>query len=177
MSAEAPTVIPPPAPEPSVPEPSGPHVSGDEATLLSPGKPPAPEVTRLRRGQAVARFMVVDRLGAGAMGEVVSAYDPDLHRRVAIKVLRVGDDGSSGGDAGDRMLREARAMAQLAHPNVITVFEVDRLDDGQLFIAMEYVDGGTLRGWARDAPDRTWRQVLAVYLQAARGLAAAHAAG
>ncbi len=163
-------------PAPKSAEPLAPP-SGEEATLLSPGRPPSVERMRLRRGQAVARFMVVDRLGAGAMGEVVSAYDPDLHRRVAIKVLRASEDGSTGADSTERMLREARAMAQLAHPNVITVFEVDKLDDGQLFIAMEYVDGGTLRGWAQRERPRTWPEVLAVYLQAGRGLAAAHSAG
>ena len=167
---EAPTVIPAGTPEPVA-------VSGEEATLAGPK--PSGTVGRLRRGQAVGRFIVVDPLGAGAMGEVVAAYDPDLHRRVAIKVLRVRGSGSSGvAGATERMLREARAMAQLSHPNVITVFEVDQLEEGELFIAMEFVDGGTLRSWAREVDEpRPWREVIDVYAQAARGLAGAHAAG
>jgi len=109
------------------------------------------------------------------MGEVVLAYDPDLHRRVAVKVLRGGAVAHAGAPAVQRMLREARAMAKVSHPNVITVFEVDQAADGQNFIAMEYVDGGTLRAWAQ--AEHSWHEVLEVYTAAGRGLAAAHAQG
>lgn len=128
--------------------------------------------TGLRRGVSIGRFVVIDRLGEGAMGEVVLAYDPDLHRRVAIKVLRAGLFSSSGDTAVQRMLREARAMAKLSHPNVITVFEVDQMHTGQSFIAMEFIDGGTLRAWKAKSP--TWREVVRVYAAAGSGLAAAH---
>ena len=122
----------------------------------------------------MGRFIVVEPLGAGAMGEVVLAYDPDLDRRVAVKVLRPHLFGDSGSGV-QRMLREARAMAKVSHPNVITVFEVDQAPGGQSFIAMEYVDGDTLRAWLDGEP--TWRQVLSTYTAAGAGLAAAHDEG
>ena len=148
-----------------------PDVNGETAVT---GSGP-PQMPTLRRGTQIGRFITVDQLGAGAMGEVVLAYDPDLHRRVAVKVLRAGLMASGGQSAVQRMLREARAMAKVSHPNVITVFEVDQMDTGQSFIAMEYVDGGTLRTWAKTS--RPWREVVDVYRAAGAGLAAAHAEG
>ena len=149
------------------------------STLRPPGAEvataPEPDLspdTGLRRGVSIGRFVMIDRLGEGAMGEVVLAYDPDLHRRVAIKVLRAGLFSSSGDAAVQRMLREARAMAKLSHPNVITVFEVDQMLSGQSFIAMEFIDGGTLREWSAKSP--SWREVVEVYAAAGAGLAAAH---
>ncbi len=153
-------------------------VPGDMTTLRSPESSaesaPAKGSTP-GRGDTVGRFIVIDRLGAGAMGEVVLAYDPDLHRRVAVKLLHGSLREPDGGSATERMLREARAMARLSHPNVITVFEVDRLEARGLFIAMEYVDGGTLKTWS--AQHRRWQDVLAVYRQAGAGLRAAHEQG
>lgn len=146
----------------------------DADTLVSGGTRPEAPAQALRRGTSVGRFIVLEPLGAGAMGEVVLAYDPDLHRRVAIKVLRP-HLFDAGGSAVQRMLREARAMAKVSHPNVITVFEVDQMPSGQSFIAMEYVDGGTLRAWLSQT--RSWREVLAVYRAAGEGLAAAHDEG
>ncbi|MCR9164899.1 MAG: tetratricopeptide repeat protein [Nannocystaceae bacterium] len=143
-----------------------------ETALSAGGGSPAPP---LRRGTQVGRFITVDQLGAGSMGEVVLAYDPDLHRRVAVKVLRAGLLATGGTAAVHRMLREARAMAKLSHPNVITVFEVAQMDTGQSFIAMEYVDGGTLRDWSKQP--RQWREVVNVYRAAGAGLAAAHGEG
>jgi WD40 repeat protein len=106
------------------------------------------------------------------MGVVYSARDPDLDRRVALKVLRPELSVEPGSRA--RLLREARAMAQLSHPNVVPIYDVGVLGD-QVFIAMELVDGVTLRHKLdRKTP---WRTVVRTYLQAARGLAAAHAAG
>ena len=123
----------------------------------------------------IGRFEVLSRLGAGGMGVVYSAYDPELDRNVAIKLLRpdlvAGTAGSSG---TSRLQREAQAMARLNHPNVATVHEVGTHDD-QVFVAMEYVDGGTLREWLQR--ERDWRDVLAKYVDAGAGLAAAHAAG
>jgi serine/threonine-protein kinase len=148
-----------------------PDVNAETAASGGGSTPPQ----ALRRGSQIGRFITVDQLGAGAMGEVVLAYDPDLHRRVAVKVLRAGLMATGGSAAVQRMLREARAMAKLSHPNVITVFEVDQLETGQSFIAMEYVDGGTLRSWATQS--HHWREVVDVYRAAGAGLAAAHAEG
>jgi len=120
--------------------------------------------------EALARFRILGRLGAGAMGVVYHAEDPDLHRHVAIKVVRGGSTG-----AGQRMLREAQAMAQLDHANVVRVYEVDTDAAGDMFIVMEYVRGTTLSHWL--ATPRPWREIVAAYVQAASGLASAHALG
>ncbi|HVE85804.1 MAG TPA: serine/threonine-protein kinase, partial [Myxococcales bacterium] len=129
-----------------------------------------------QRGQALGRYIVLDELGVGGQGVVLAAYDPELDRKVALKLLKPGKrgSGSNPSDGQVRLLREAQAMARLSHPNVIAVHDVGTLDD-QVFVAMELVDGGTLRGWLKEP--RTWREVLGVFLQAGRGLAAAHAAG
>ena len=118
-------------------------------------------------GQDVGRYRVVERIGSGAMGEVYRAHDPDLHRDVAIKLVR------SGGSE-QRLLREAQAMAQLAHPHVIRVYDVGTVGD-KLFLAMELLPGKTLAEWFR--ANHGWRAVVRVMAQAGRGLAAAHAAG
>jgi eukaryotic-like serine/threonine-protein kinase len=122
---------------------------------------------------AVGRFELRERLGSGAMGIVFRAHDPELDREVAIKVLGSWHTHSPAGR--DRVLREARAMARLNHPNVVAVHEVGE-HDGSVFIAMELVDGTTLRGWLAETP-RSWREIRNVFLAAGRGLAAAHAAG
>ena len=129
-----------------------------------------------RRGDKLGRFLIVDELGVGAMGVVVSAYDPDLDRKVAIKVLRSGvDEGESATQGQQRLVREAQAMAKLSHPNVVTVFEVGTLSD-RVFVAMEYVEGHTLSAWLGEKP-RSWQRIVEVFAQAGKGLAAAHAAG
>lgn len=117
------------------------------------------------------RFVLLDRLGQGGSGVVYSAYDPELDRRVALKLLRSGH----GRRARERLLREARALARLSHPNVVPIHDVGTLD-GRVFIVMEFVMGQTLRGWGR-AEDRSWQAILDVYRQAGQGLVAAHAAG
>jgi tetratricopeptide (TPR) repeat protein len=110
------------------------------------------------------------------MGVVYAAYDPELDRRVAIKLLRPDAFGSTGGSVGEaRLVREARAMAKLAAPNVITVHDIGILED-QVYVAMEFIDGLTLSDWW-DAHERTWQEVVDVFRSAGRGLAAAHAAG
>jgi serine/threonine protein kinase/tetratricopeptide (TPR) repeat protein len=126
----------------------------------------------LSRGAAVGRYVILDLLGQGGMGVVYSAFDSELDRKVALKLIRP-DSTSSKGQM--RLGREAQAMARVAHPNVIAVYDVGRVDD-QVFIAMEFVDGTTLSQWARERP-RTSKEVLDIFLQAGRGLAAAHAAG
>ena len=123
----------------------------------------------------VDRFVIEDELGSGGMGRVYVAYDPTLDRRVAVKLLR--DRLHMDLDrAHERMAREARAMAKLRHPNVVTVHEVGT-DRGGVYIVMEYVAGATLRGWRERTPDADWRQVIAMYALAGRGLVAAHDAG
>jgi tetratricopeptide (TPR) repeat protein len=109
------------------------------------------------------------------MGVVFAAHDPELDRRVAVKLLR-REHGVDGADTVEaRLVREARALAKLAHPNVIAAYEVGR-HDGEVFLAMELVDGGTLGSWLAAQP-RARRAIVAAFLQAGEGLAAAHAAG
>jgi serine/threonine-protein kinase len=121
------------------------------------------------------RYIVLDVLGQGGMGTVTAAYDTRLDRRVALKLLHPRAD-QEGAQQQIRMLREAQAMARLSHPNVVAVYDAGTLEDGTVFISMELVEGQTLRQWSQ-AQERPWREVLAVYLEAGRGLAAAHAAG
>jgi eukaryotic-like serine/threonine-protein kinase len=128
-----------------------------------------------RRGDAIDRFTVLEPLGVGGMGVVVSAFDPVLDRKVAIKVLRPDRLTRDPEKGRARLLREAQAMARLSHPNVISVYEVGTLDD-QVFVAMELVEGETLSAWqGREA--RPWREVVRVFAQAGDGLAASHRAG
>jgi tetratricopeptide (TPR) repeat protein/predicted Ser/Thr protein kinase len=123
--------------------------------------------------QRIGRFVVEQRLGAGAMGVVYAARDPDLDRRVAIKLVRP----ESGGDprAQGRLQREARALAKVSHPNIVAIHEVGE-HRGQVFLAMEHVQGPNLRAWQEQGL-HTPAEVLGMYLQAGRGLAAAHVAG
>jgi len=125
----------------------------------------------LTTGTLLGRYVIVDQLGAGGMGTVYIAYDAQLARRVAIKVLR---PDARDEEAQARLLREAQAMARLTHPNVLGVHDVGSFGDG-VFIAMEYVEGQTLKAWL--AQPRTWREILAVMKAAGRGLEAAHAGG
>ena len=132
------------------------------------GSAPAPAGEPFRAG----RYVILHHVGHGAMGNVYAAYDPDLDRKVAVKVLR---DSTRGRPLPASLDREARAMAKLTHPHVVTVYDVGSCDRG-VFVAMEFVDGLTLRTWLK-AQVRSWREVLAVFVQAGQGLAAAHAAG
>lgn len=118
------------------------------------------------------RYIVLDMLGEGGMGVVLKGYDDELDRQVAIKVLHT----ESTGRHRSRLKREAQAMAKLSHPNVVQVYEVGEFD-GQIFIVMELIRGRTLRAWQRNGSPRSWRECLEVYLQAGRGLAAAHTKG
>ncbi|HWB76239.1 MAG TPA: tetratricopeptide repeat protein, partial [Nannocystaceae bacterium] len=141
-----------------------------EPATLGPG-PPTQEPAS---PAAIGRFKVLDRLGGGGMGVVYSAWDPELERRVAIKLLRpeLQSDGGSVGPA--RLQREAQAMARISHPNVIAVHEVGTLAS-QVYVAMEFIEGQTLGQWLSER--RTWREILACFLAAGSGIAAAHAAG
>jgi len=118
----------------------------------------------------IGRFIVLGPLGSGGMGSVLRAYDETLDRQVAVKLMHA----TAGEKHHRRMLREAQALARLSHPNVVQVYEVGEVE-GQLFIAMELVAGRTLQLWQEQRP--SWRQCLDAYVQAGRGLSAAHAAG
>ena len=120
----------------------------------------------------VGRFVLLETLGVGGMGVVHAAYDPRLDRRVALKLVH--PDAAGAGVEG-RLLREAQAMARLSHPNVVQIHEVG-VWDGRIFIAMELVAGRTLAAWLA-AARRSWREVVGVFVEAGKGLAAAHAAG
>jgi predicted Ser/Thr protein kinase len=117
----------------------------------------------------VGRFEIDRRLGSGGMGVVYEGHDPALARKVAIKVLHEGVGALS------RLLREAQALAQLTHENVVQVYEVDTSGD-QVFVAMQFIEGRTLHAWLRERP-RTWREIVDVFTGAGKGLAAAHGKG
>ena len=124
----------------------------------------------------IGRYEVHERLGAGAMGLVYRGVDPELGRRVAIKLVRPELRGSVDLNAGqDRLLREAKAMAKVSSPNVVTVYDAGAYGE-QVYVAMELVDGTTLRDWIAGGP-RPWRAVIEMFLQAGHGLASVHAAG
>ncbi|RKH47595.1 serine/threonine-protein kinase [Corallococcus sicarius] len=141
-------------------------LSSPSSTLVAPRVPP------LARGSTVSRYVVRERIGAGAMGVVYAAEDPELGRQVALKVLR--PEGRQHAELQQRLQREAQALARLSHANVVTLYDVGTYADG-IFLAMELVEGTTLAEWMK-AP-HPWREVLRVFLEAGRGLAAAHAAG
>ena len=126
----------------------------------------------------LGRFTVLQRLGSGGAGVVYAAWDPQLDRKVALKVLRSADDARAH---EPQLVREAKALAKLAHPNVVSVFDVVQMSSAddptvRLALTMEYVEGETLGVWLRrDRPH--WREVVRVFVAAGRGLAAAHAVG
>lgn len=121
----------------------------------------------------LGRYRIGEPIGAGGSGIVYSAYDSRLERPVALKMLWA--QRPLLGQEATRLHREARAMAKLAHPNVVPVFDIG-VEDGRLFVAMELVAGGTLRSWLAAGP-HPWREVLARFRQAGEGLAAAHRVG
>ncbi len=126
----------------------------------------------LTPGTRLGRYVVLEEIGQGGMGLVFSAYDPELNRKVALKLLRPNQ--SERKRARSRLLQEAQALAKLAHPNVITVYDVGTIGE-RVFVAMELIEGTTIKGWLAEKP-RRWDQVLEVFIPAGRGLAAAHAA-
>src|SRR5512138_3489613 len=135
-------------------------------TATAPARGSAKRIARTSLG----RFQIEHELGAGGMGIVYAAFDPELERRVALKVLR-----ARSADAVARLSLEARAMAKLSHPNVITVYDVGSAG-GEDFVAMELIDGGTLGEWVQRDKPRT-AEIIAAFVAAGNGLAAAHAQG
>jgi predicted Ser/Thr protein kinase len=146
------------------------HADRDQTASAASSAPTI--ATTAAPGATLGRYRIERELGAGAIGAVYAAFDPDLERRIALKVLR---QAAASDQARERLLREARAMARLAHPNVVTVYEVGTTA-GRDFIAMELIHGETLADWLR-AARRSPAAILDAFLAAGRGLAAAHAAG
>src|SRR5262245_11493 len=151
----------------------------DQEAQTIPARPGArdrPGKRTLEKGTALGRYVSLARLGSGGMSEVYAAFDPQLDRRVALKLLRPDVVAGMAAEEGRaRVLREAQALARLSHRNVVAVHDVGT-ESGEIFIAMEYVDGVTVRTWLAEH-ERTWREILNVFLDAGRGLAAAHEAG
>jgi eukaryotic-like serine/threonine-protein kinase len=135
----------------------------------------ARDASRLDAGARVGRYRVFECVGAGGMGAVYAAYDPDLDRRVALKLLHGDEQNETARARNQRLLREAQALARLAHPNVITVHDVGTFD-GRVFVAMEFVSGMTLKQWIATGP-HGWKATRSIFVAAGQGLAAAHAAG
>lgn len=201
------------------PVPGAVHVAGEAVAVTSPTRPldvdalladptiPDPggpaalaELPALAASARIGRFTVLRKIGSGGMGVVYAAYDEELDRKLAIKIIHARED--EGGRAGIRLRREAKAMARLSHPHVVQVFQVGEYE-GRVFVAMEFVQGPTLDAWlrgdgggdhdggggggdgARRASQRagqlpgrrSWREIVAMHIGAGHGLAAAHAAG
>jgi len=131
------------------------------------------ELPALAGGELVGRYHVVARIGSGAMGTVYAAHDPELDRKVALKLVRTRKVAGSLGHS--RLQREALALARLSHPNVVAIHDVGVRGD-EVWIAMEYVPGRTVTRWLAEST-RTWHEVLDVMVRVGRGLEAAHASG
>ncbi len=148
-----------------------------EQTRLAPvgplTPPPSEPGSASHPPTQLGRYTILHRLGVGAMGVVYAAVDRELGRRVALKLIEA--TGADAVERGARLLREAQALARLTHPHVVTIYDAGRVD-GQVFVSMELVTGSTVGEWLR-AQKRTWPEILELFLQAASGLAAAHAAG
>jgi predicted Ser/Thr protein kinase len=191
VRADRPTIGPVTMSEPQVTEPEG-FAGPDTLAEFEPDDAPTEHewLDREARGELerlyqllalaeptpthVSRYRIERVLGRGGMGVVHLAWDPELDRHVALKLVHSGPfvDGER---LAARLHREAKVLAQLKHPNVVKVFDVGR-HEGELFVAMEYIAGPTLRTWQR-AGTRSREQLVAAYVEAGRGLAAVHRAG
>src|SRR6185437_16575645 len=130
------------------------------------------QTTRGDPGTAVGRYLLLERVGAGGMGNVYAAYDPKLGRRVALKLM---SERVASPIAAARFAREAQAVARLSHPNVIAIHDTGEFAD-RVYLAMEFVEGQTAADWLT-ANARPWREIRDVFVAAGAGLAAAHEAG
>ncbi len=133
---------------------------------------PRSDASPARPGDRIGRYVLIEQVGKGAMGTVYAAYDPDLDRRIALKLLH---GRAAGEEQRARLQREAQAMARVSHPNVVHVYEVGR-HETQVYLAMEYIEGLPLSRWL-EAEDHPLEAILEVFIAAGRGLAAAHEAG
>jgi tetratricopeptide (TPR) repeat protein len=146
------------------------HVIGCDActsTVERLETQPAPQ-------ERIGRYLLLEEVGRGGMGRVFRGFDPQLERFVALKLLL--DSANAREEARQRLQREAQAMARLVHPHIVQVFDAGTRPDGAVYLVMEYVRGPTLREWQQEKV-RPWLEVLATWLGAGEGLAAAHAAG
>jgi len=156
--------------------PSAPHLAGSGADTVSLTDATVAR-PRLEQGACIGRYVILRWLGEGGMGVVYKAYDPELERPVALKLLHTVDDGKSPTATArrERLFREAKALARLSHPNVLAIYDVGTFGT-DVFLATEFVEGPTLSAWLTEAK-RSRAEVLAVLLDAGEGLAAAHRAG
>ena len=155
----------------------GTEADGDATAEVRPpsASPPVAPGPSYEVGARIGRYVVEGALGEGGMGKVYLARDPELARTVALKLVNApADEGDSTGRRA-RLQREAQAMAQVSHPNVVPVYDVGT-HEGQVFVAMEHVEGETLKAWVQQRP-RAWREVVDAFAAAGEGLAAAHARG
>jgi tetratricopeptide (TPR) repeat protein/predicted Ser/Thr protein kinase len=156
------------------PAPATASSESETPTRTAMGLPARPRKTKvvLPRGTTIGRYMLLEPVGEGGMGVVYRAFDPELDRSVAVKLIRSAEGTD---EARARLLREAQALARLSHPNVVGVHDVGAVGD-QVFLAMEMLDGQTLRDWLKTAT-RSWKEIVRAFADAGRGLAAAHRAG
>ena len=151
----------------------------DDPALARTEAETAAVLDRPAPGDVIGRFQVRELLGRGGMSLVLSAHDPRLDRTVAIKLVGPSGHATDQNEFRARLVREARAMAQLRHPNVVAVYEVGE-HRGHVFLAMELLPGGTLAAEIRRlraSGKADWRRVVSLFADAARGLIAAHQAG
>jgi serine/threonine protein kinase/tetratricopeptide (TPR) repeat protein len=148
----------------------------DETMVHSGDAAPEPRIT-FAPGTAVSRYVILYEVGAGGMGVVYAAFDPELNRKIALKILtpKTKERQRSADQAATRLMREAQAIARLSHPNVVTVYDVGRHGEA-VFVAMEFIEGLTLSKWLEHEP-RSEADIRRVFALAGRGLAAAHDAG
>jgi len=151
------------------------HAGGTAATRIGGDPHPSADDDAIGHGSILGRYIVLGRLGAGGMGVVHAAYDPELDRKVAIKLLLGGPGDARSVGARIRLIREAQALAKLSHPNVVAVYDVGTVGE-RVWMAMELVEGQTLTAWILARP-RPWQEVVQVMVAAGEGLCAAHEAG
>lgn len=153
-----------------------PHGTEDTVRPVATPGPGAPAegAQPLPRGASLGRYVVLEHVASGGMGTVYAAYDPQLDRRVALKVIRPRQGTAVSEKARARLRAEAQALARLNHPNVVAVHDVAE-EGSRVFVAMEFVEGQELGLWLQTT--RPWHETLEIFLAAARGLAAAHGAG
>lgn len=150
----------------------------EDTMVASAGMAPEPRIT-LAPATKVSRYVVLYEVGAGGMGVVYAAFDPELNRKIALKILtpQLGraKERRRSADQATRLMREAQAIARLSHPNVVTVYDVGRHGEG-VFVAMEFIEGLTLTKWL-EQEERSLADIRRVFAMAGRGLLAAHDAG